>query len=272
MSISPIISTQNNFNFDKQRISNDTFNSMINNENFETNDIDEQKKDIRTNILSHNLNIRKIEESPPKVPQLSPPPEASSRYSSLKQIDIQTSILSGTIEPVSLLEESEEIVVFQSDSKFNSPRGNAILYEDDLNNNFENIDFNFYARRESDKPLNIDSPLSESKMASSGTPILNLEKCPKAAEINTPSCKVYSYKEKSNEINNQILFEYFNSKTANFSHNEFTLNSSKSDVINIKDEAAEGSYKSDENCTVNPHHLTSIIEEEEVTDHQLSVN
>lgn len=161
---------------------------MINNENFETNDIDEQQKDIRTNILTHNLNISKtMEDSPSKVPQVNLPAEISSGYSSWIQIDVQTNNLSGTIEPVSLLEESEEIVVFQSDSKYNSPRACSSQCDDDIKLNLDNIDFNFYTRRGSNKAVHQDKPSSESQMASSETPILKLEKCPASPERNTNS-------------------------------------------------------------------------------------
>ena len=247
---------------------------MVNNENFETNDIDEQHKDIRTNILTHNLNISKtMEDSPSKVLQVNLPAEISSGYSSWIQIDVQTNNLSGTIEPVSLLEESEEIVVFQSDSKYNSPRACSSQCDDDIKLNLDNIDFNFYTRRGSNIVVQKDKPSSKNQMASSETPILKLEKCPASPERNTIPNKVYSYEEVSKGINNRTLSDYFNLRSLNFSHNEvfYPLNNPKSDIINIKDEGAECSNKSGEIDFQDPHQLTSIVEEEESTEHQLSM-
>ena len=96
------------------------------NENFETKDIDEEEQEIGVKIQAHYLKTRNknmfMQNSSfnPENAQ-----KNNSQIANLMRVASETfQHPTGSNEPVSLLEESQEIILFQSDSKTNSPRLN----------------------------------------------------------------------------------------------------------------------------------------------------
>ena len=260
------------------------------NENFETKDIDEEEKEIGFKVQAHYLKTRNK-----NLFQESGNSQEISGWNNTQTMTIPKGTNeainhpTGFNEPVSLLEESQEIILFQSDSKNNSPKFNKsqnIEFIGDI----EKVDFNSYMNKGMIKE---ETKISPSKLENY-TPISHLVE----RESPGPRRDMLTNSLEKKEINDNSSLQEDGANDDGSSESSSDLLPSTYDIkkmmpydqrkdpnvkdqhptdmkrkLNINYEELEdsGSDGSGDLGREDPNHLASIIEEEEeATEYQRS--
>lgn len=262
------------------------------NEDFETHDIDEIDKEVAGRMKDRQLKTRSKQPLFQEREARQPSPKKSPFYPSkeVRPSGDASNQPEAEPEPVSMLEESEEVVMFDSDSKLETP-SSRVQHSKRSFNAQDKVDYNNFMLKDYTKPKFEDEKYRPNQSNTSGAHIAsNYERDSPGPKRDAMARSIQNknldegsmhdeqmYSDENSDSSGDILPNPYDIKKMipydqrKEPGGDETTNSNKKLNIMYEELEDSGSEGSDPRNREDPNHLASIIEEEEeATEYQRS--
>ena len=262
------------------------------NEDFETHDIDEVEKEVAGRMKNRQLKARSKQPLFQEREARQPSPKKSPFYPTkdVRPGGDATNAPDAEPEPVSMLEESEEVVMFDSDSKLETPSSRIQTSKRSVNSQ-DKVDYNNFMLKDYSKPKYEDEKQRPEQIDTSDAHLgANYERDSPGPKREAMARSIQNKHLDEGSMNDEQMYSDENSDSSGDilpnpydikkmvpydqrkepGGDEATNNNKKLNIMyeELEDSGSEGS---DPRNREDPNHLASIIEEEEeATEYQRS--